>query len=136
MNKSKYSKLVIMDLDRTFFTQCLPEFKDSRALRDNKFLVEKNYKTHTVNTTIQKAVFILDNAKFWYFKFVYDFIYRCIDMLKIHFIEGDTDSLFHAISGNPDEDCHQGFKHVIKDEDSTKKMYINNSLILPYLKMT
>jgi hypothetical protein len=39
-----------------------------------------------------------------------------MDMLKIHFIEGDTDSLYYVISGNPDEDNHQGFKHVIKDE--------------------
>jgi hypothetical protein len=48
--------------------------------------------------------------------FVYDFIYKCIDLSKIYFIEGDTDSLYYAISGNPDEDCHQGFKYVIKDE--------------------
>jgi hypothetical protein len=62
------------------------------------------------------VVFTLDNAKFWYIKFVYDFIYKCIDLSKIHFIEGDTDSLYYAISGNANEDCHQGFKHVIKDE--------------------
>jgi DNA polymerase elongation subunit (family B) len=37
-------------------------------------------------------------------------------MSKIYFIEGDTDSLYYAISGNTDEDYHQGFKHVIKDE--------------------
>jgi hypothetical protein len=36
--------------------------------------------------------------------------------LNIHFIEGDTDSLYYAISGNPDENSHQGFKHVIRDE--------------------
>jgi hypothetical protein len=50
-----------------------------------------------------------------YFKFVYDFIYRFIDMSKIHFIESDTNSLYYAISGNPDEDCHQGFKHVVNE---------------------
>jgi hypothetical protein len=72
MNQSKYSKLMIMDEDKAFFAQCLPEFKGSRALRDNKYLVEKNYKTYTVNTAIQIAVFTLDNAKFWYIKFVYD----------------------------------------------------------------
>jgi hypothetical protein len=37
-------------------------------------------------------------------------------MLKINFIEGDTDSLYCAISGNPDENCHQKFKYVVKDE--------------------
>jgi hypothetical protein len=105
-----------MDQDKVFFAQCFPEFKDSRALRDNKYLVEKNYKTYTVNTAIQEVVFTLDNANFWYIKFVYNFIYKCIDLSKIHFVEGDTDSLYYEISGNPDEDCHQGFKHVIKDK--------------------
>jgi hypothetical protein len=117
MNQTKYSKLMIM----IRIAQCLPEFKGSRALRDNKYLVEKNYKTYRVNTAIQKAVFTLDNAKFWYIKFVYDFIYRSINLSKIHFIEGDTDSLYYEISGNPDEDCHQGFKHVVKDEVFYKK---------------
>jgi hypothetical protein len=36
-------------------------------------------------------------------------------MTRIHFIEGDTDSLFWAISGDPEEDNSQQFKHVIKD---------------------
>jgi hypothetical protein len=116
MNQSKYSRLMIMDQDRAFFSQCLPEFKGSRAISNNRHIVEKNYKTYSVNTAIQEAVFTLDNAKFWYNKFVYDFIYKCIDLSKIHFIEGDTDSLYYAISGNPDEDCHQGFKHVVKNE--------------------
>jgi hypothetical protein len=116
MNKSKYSKQVIMDQKKGFFSQCLPEFKGSRAISNNIYIVEKNCKTYSVNSAKQEAVFTLDNAKFWYIKFVYDFIYRCIDLSKIHFIESDTDSLYYAISGNPDEDCHQGFKHVVKDE--------------------
>jgi hypothetical protein len=49
-------------------------------------------------------------------------MYKCLDMNKIHFIEGDTDSMYWAISGNPDEDIHQGFKYVIKDID----FYNNN----------
>jgi hypothetical protein len=64
MNQSKCSRLMIMDEDKAFFAQCLPKFKGSRALRDNKYLVEKNYKTYTVNTAIQETVFTLDNAKF------------------------------------------------------------------------
>jgi hypothetical protein len=79
MNKSKYSRLMIMDEKKAFFSQCLPEFKGSRAISNNRYIVEKNYKTSSVNTAIQEAVFTLDKAKFWYVKFVYDFIYRCID---------------------------------------------------------
>jgi hypothetical protein len=117
INKSKYSKLVIMDQKKAFSSQCLPEFKGSRAISNNRYIVEKNYKTYSVNTAIQEAVFTFDNAKFWYIKFVYDFIYRCINISKRYSIEGETDSLYYAISENPDEDCHQGFKHVIKYED-------------------
>jgi hypothetical protein len=64
MNKFKYTELVIIDQEKTFFTQCLPEFKESRAISNKKYIVEKNYKTYSVNTTIQEAVFTLDNAKF------------------------------------------------------------------------
>jgi hypothetical protein len=78
--------------------------------------VEKNYRYYTVDTALQEAVFTLDNAKFWYIKFVYDFMCKYIDMRKVHFIEGDRDSLYYATSGDPEKDCHQGFEHVIKDE--------------------
>jgi hypothetical protein len=43
-------------------------------------------------------------------------------MNKIHFIEGDTDSMYFAVAGNMHEDNSQGFKYVIKDE----KFYNNN----------
>jgi hypothetical protein len=86
------------------------------VISNDRYIVEKNYTTYSVKTAIQEAVFTLDNAKFWYIKFVYDFICRCIDLSKIHFIEGDTDSLYYVISGNPDEGCYQGFKHVVKDD--------------------
>jgi hypothetical protein len=61
MNKSKYRKLVIMNQKKAFFSQCLPEFKGSRAIRNNRYIVEKNYKTHSVNTAIQEAIFTSDN---------------------------------------------------------------------------
>jgi hypothetical protein len=50
---------------------------------------------------------VLDNAKYWYLNFIYNFMYRCLDMDKIHFIEGDTDSAYWAISGDPNEDYKQ-----------------------------
>jgi hypothetical protein len=37
-------------------------------------------------------------------------------MDKIHFIEGDTDSMYWAISDNKEKNYEQGFKYVIKDE--------------------
>jgi hypothetical protein len=63
-----------------------------------------NEDKYIVDTALQEAVFTLYNAKFWYIKFVYDFIYKCIDMKKVHFIEGDTDDLYYTISGDPEKD--------------------------------
>jgi hypothetical protein len=52
MNKSEYNKLVIMDQKKAFFSQCLNEFKGSRVISNNKYIVKKNYKTYSVNTVI------------------------------------------------------------------------------------
>jgi hypothetical protein len=41
---------------------------------------------------------------------------RCLDVNKFHYVEGDTDSLYFAISGDKNEDNKQGFKHIITDE--------------------
>jgi hypothetical protein len=30
-------------------------------------------------------------------------MYKCLDMSKIHFVEGDTDSMYWAVSGSEDE---------------------------------
>ena len=49
-------------------------------------------------------------------------MYKAFDTEKIHFIEGDTDSMYWAISGNPDKDYKQGFDYVIKD----RKFYEEN----------
>ncbi|KAA6387680.1 MAG: hypothetical protein EZS28_016796 [Streblomastix strix] len=42
---------------------------------------------------------------------------HCSYMNRIHFIEGDTDSAYWAISGNPSEDFTQQFNAVINDRD-------------------
>jgi hypothetical protein len=37
-------------------------------------------------------------------------------MERIHYAEGDTDSMFLSIAGDPNDDYHQAFKHVILNE--------------------
>ncbi|KAA6381509.1 MAG: hypothetical protein EZS28_022964 [Streblomastix strix] len=47
-------------------------------------------------------------------------MYMCgsqTDMSRIHFIEGDTDSAYWAVSGNVNEDFTQQFNAVVKDRD-------------------
>ncbi|KAA6320386.1 MAG: hypothetical protein EZS28_054690 [Streblomastix strix] len=42
---------------------------------------------------------------------------HCNCMDRIQFIEGDTDSAYWAINGNPNEDFAQQFNAVVKDRD-------------------
>jgi hypothetical protein len=65
----------------------------------------------------------LDNSKFIFLSFIYEFMYMCLDMERIHYSEGDTDSMFLSITGFPEEDKHQAFKLIILDD-------INGFLIL------
>ena len=43
-------------------------------------------------------------------------MYKCLDMQKIHWIEGDTDSLVWGIAGDPSHQFTQKFDHVILDQ--------------------
>jgi hypothetical protein len=73
--------------------------------------------TYNCKTPLIQGFFALENTKFWYLNFIYNFMYKCLDMSKIHFVEGDTDSVYWAVSGSEDDIYEQGFKHVIKDHD-------------------
>ena len=44
-------------------------------------------------------------------------MYKAFDMTRMHFVEGDTDSMYWAISGDPTKDYHQRFEYVVKDRE-------------------
>ncbi|KAA6402576.1 MAG: hypothetical protein EZS28_001906 [Streblomastix strix] len=44
-------------------------------------------------------------------------------MDRMHYVCGDTDSMTQAIRGNPDEDCRQKFKQIIKDQQFFNENY-------------
>jgi hypothetical protein len=72
------------------------------------------------NTPLVEDFFNLDNSKFWLLNFIYNFMYKAYDMNRMHYIEGDTDSLYWAVAGkiteSPEVDRKEGFRYVIKDE--------------------
>jgi hypothetical protein len=86
-----------------------------QVINDQYYLVSVKPRNFRCDTCIQEAYFTLDNAKFWYLNFVYNFMYKCLDMSRIHFIEGDTDSAYWAVAGDPAEGIHQQFSAVISD---------------------
>jgi PIN domain nuclease of toxin-antitoxin system len=49
-------------------------------------------------------------------------------MDRVHFIEGDTDSMYWAVAGNLEEDNSQGFKNVIKITLFIISMFMNSFL--------
>ncbi|KAA6385089.1 MAG: hypothetical protein EZS28_019384 [Streblomastix strix] len=70
----------------------------------------------TYKTPLQVTYFILDNVKYWYLNSVYNFKFKCLDLEQLHFIEGDIDSTYWAVSGNIDESYKQRFKYDIMDQ--------------------
>ncbi len=115
MNTEKYSQIRICDKDKAQQFTSSHRFRDLQEIGEDVYVVALENENFKCDTCLQEAFFTLDNAKYWYLVFIYDFMYKCLDMEKLHFIEGDTDSAYWAVAGNPDEDNTQGFKHVITD---------------------
>jgi hypothetical protein len=125
MNTENYSKSFIQNEARANTSKLSDQFKNIRQLVDKEkdqtydsiYQVDMDSDKFKCQTPLQQAYFTLDNAKYWFLVFIYEFMYNCMDMNKIHFIYGDTDSMYFAIAGDPNEDYNQGFKHVVLDKE-------------------
>jgi hypothetical protein len=121
MNESKYSKVRIVNRHKCFLAHMTPTFRHSEKLADDVYLVESVAKSFKCQTCIQIGSATLDIAKMLYLNLIYNFMYKCIDMDKCHFVEGDTDSMYWAVAGNPSGNPSGapsgGFKDVIKDKE-------------------
>ncbi|MBR1988602.1 MAG: hypothetical protein IKA36_06180, partial [Clostridia bacterium] len=93
-----------------------PYHVDTIHIKDDRYLSVVAKQSYEIDTPLQCALFTLDNAKNWYLNFIYNFMHKCLDMDRIHFVEGDTDSQYWAVSGNESDDETQAFQYVIKDE--------------------
>jgi hypothetical protein len=49
---------------------------------------------------------------------------KCLYYRRFHYVEGDTDSLYFAISGDKNEDIDQRFKYIIDNEQFLMKTFI------------
>ena len=120
-NTEKYTKSSIKNKNQTYLAQVFNNFVSTRKMSEDKYVLTYNPKSYKCDTPLMEAYFTLDNAKYWYLNFYYNFLNKCLDMNKIHYIESDTDSLYLAIAGNPNEGNDQMFKHVINDEEFYNK---------------
>ncbi|KAA6353884.1 MAG: hypothetical protein EZS28_050589, partial [Streblomastix strix] len=99
LNSEKYSNTRLLSANKTFIQHMLGGFIHSTELNEDLYAVQVDRENCRCNTCLQVAYFVLDSAKFW-----------------MHFVQGDTNSLTWAISGNPNRGPDQLFEEVIKDQ--------------------
>ena len=117
MNTENFTNIQLKDKKDTFTAHLSPNFMSERKINDDLYQINTRKKSFNCNTPIQEGFFTLDNAKFWYLNFLYNFIFKCIDMDKFHLIEGDTDSIYFACSGDVNQGPEQKFNAIIKDKE-------------------
>ncbi|KAA6389347.1 MAG: hypothetical protein EZS28_015125, partial [Streblomastix strix] len=115
-NNEKFDKIGIYNKQYTFLKQLNKGFTITRKICDDRYLVSINPDSFSAHKCSQESIFTQDNSKFWYLCFIYFFLYKCIDMNRVHFCCMDTDSMYLAISDSTIEGYKQQFKHVIKDQ--------------------
>ncbi|KAA6402982.1 MAG: hypothetical protein EZS28_001487 [Streblomastix strix] len=116
LNTEKFGKIKMLDKAGTFIAQHHPNHMGTKRISANRFAVQIKPKTATCFTSIQSGVFKLDNAKYWYLNYIYNFIYKCLNRKRFHFVLADTDSIYIAIAGDPNKDRHQQFESIVTDK--------------------
>jgi hypothetical protein len=117
LNTQHYNSCKFLDDHKTLLKHEKETFISAHQIKENFNMVQSKKKSYTEQTCIQCGFFTLDYAKYWYLNFIYNFLYKCCDVNKFHFIEGDTDSIYIAVSGDFDDGLDQTIKHIITDMD-------------------
>jgi hypothetical protein len=99
MNEENFTKSKIMNKQQTALKQLTPNFVGSKMIDENTYQVESVPKFFGCDTCLIEAFYTLNNAKFWFLNVIYNFMYKCLDMRLMQFVEGDTDSMYWAIAG-------------------------------------
>jgi len=121
MNTENYNKVYLFSANQTLTAHQSENYVSERKLCDDLYQVNLESDKFRCDTRLQAGFWTLSVAKVWYVLFIYDFIYKCVDTDKIHFIEGDTDSMYWAVSGNPEMDYKQGFEYCLKNKEFYNK---------------
>jgi hypothetical protein len=122
-NEANFSNNKLCTFKQAMMSQARPNFLGTRQINDELYNVAYKSTKFQCNTCIQSGFYTLDNAKFAYMMLYYGFLNVCLDMNKVHFVEGDTDSMYLAVGGNPEKGVHQGFEYVVKDREFYDKYF-------------
>jgi hypothetical protein len=115
MNEEKFSKCSKHNRNTAALKIFSFYFMSARRLNENHYQVQMEREIYNCKTPLVQGFFTLENAKIWYLNFIYNFMYKCLDISKTHLVEGDTDNMYSAVSNSEDDNYEQGFKHVIKN---------------------
>ena len=122
MNSENFDKIRIVDKDKAFRAIISDTYINGCSITDDSYLIQSMPRTFKCNTCLQEAFFVLDNAKYWFLVFYYDFLCQALDTNKFHINTVETDSYYFSVAGDMNDSIDQGFKHVIKNE----KFFNNN----------
>ena len=122
MNEEHFNEVKLTDANDCLNTHMLHTYRSERKLTDDLYQVNLAKKKYNCDTPIQEGFFTLDNAKYWYLNFMYRFMFKAYDTERFHFIEGDTDSMYWAVAGDPTKPITQDFDEIIKN----RKFYDKN----------
>jgi hypothetical protein len=129
LNEEKFAHTKIVDADKALACHKQPDFISTRQISRDRYDVNGkqvckaqyliNYKPRTFKckTCLHCSFFTLDNSKFWVMNFVYNFVYKSVDLSRVMIIYADTDCVTFAVAGDENKGIDQGFEAVITDKD-------------------
>ncbi|KAH7827996.1 uncharacterized protein MONOS_11778 [Monocercomonoides exilis] len=121
MNTEIFPKTALLSKEETVRSQIFLSFVSSQKPGANVSTVEQQPRQAACCTCLQSAVWTLDNAKVWYLRFVFIFMMKCLNLERIHFIEGDTDSAYWSICGHSKLGINQGFDALFINREFNNK---------------
>ena len=116
INTSKFSKIRLCDTDKAYQYIISSSYLNGVEIGPDNYIIQQMPKIYRCHTCLQEAFWNLDNAKYWYLTFYYDFIVNCLDVERLHLISCDTDSFYFAMSSIP-ECTDKGLGCIVKNKE-------------------
>jgi hypothetical protein len=87
INEEKFTKVMLCNTHQTLNNHLKPNFINTIKFNNDVYQCELARKTFGCKTPIQCRFFTLDNAKYWVLNFYYNFMEKCFDNRRFHYIE-------------------------------------------------
>jgi hypothetical protein len=99
MNNEKFKDVKFMSKEKALRATSQSNFFSESKINDDVYHVEREPESAACKKPLQTAYATLSNAKYWFIRFVYGFMYKCLERSRFHFCCCDTDSYMWAVAG-------------------------------------